>query len=79
MSVDGKQTKDERELADRCYEIIKMRPGQTTLSLLANANRGQPKNNLASPDEIFRACASDDRIDAVLGLGTFTYHIRKTT
>jgi hypothetical protein len=74
----GVQTKDERALADRCLTILAARPGQTTLTLLANVNFGQKKSNIASTDEIFRACASDDRIDVELVDGLYYYRPKET-
>jgi hypothetical protein len=74
----GTQTKDERALADRCLAIIRIIPNQTTLTLTVNANRGQAKSNLVSTEEVYRACASDDRISVVLQDGLYRYSPKET-
>lgn len=72
MSEDGLQTMDERELADRCLKILRVIPGQTTLTLHANVNVNQLKSKLVTTEQVYRACASDDRIR--LDTSSYPYH-----
>jgi hypothetical protein len=58
----GAQTPDERVLADRIIEILKIIPGQTCLTACANLNSGVKKSDLVTTEQVFRACASDQRI-----------------
>ena len=76
MTEDGVQTLAERELADRCIKILSVIPGQTTLTLWANVNVNQPKSKLVTVEQVYRACASDDRVRVDTSEYPYRYHMK---